>query len=84
MYLAIFVKAAWKSFRVKINDDLRESVVYEHIHKGPPGKRELTEMCLVQFASNAARDNVFGKLQTQKVHDKHTKELKFDGAKILL
>ena len=66
------------------NLQIAGNISYDHVHKGPPGKRELTDMCLVQFGSNATRETVLGKLQAQKVHDKDTNELKFDRAKTLL
>ena len=53
----------------------------EHIYKGPPGQRELTDMCIVEFGSNSVREQALKELNKHKIHDASDQELLVDRAK---
>ena len=48
----------------------------EHVYKGPPGSRTLTDMCIVELASNNIRENALKELGKRALQ-----ELKVDRAK---
>ena len=54
----------------------------DHIYKGPKGQRELTDICVVEFASNSIREEVIKKFQKRsEINNAKLANLQADRAK---
>ena len=68
----ILQKVFWQDFK---------AVNIEHVYKGPPGQRVLTDMCVAELGSNSVREMALRELNKQVVKDAANREVKVDRAK---